>query len=186
VAAFDSEFEGFWTDKSDWAVRLEELSSDLSISPEENELLRQFIKSGYVVIPAAVSHTLCDFLREEIINVNRKSEFYICRTKRQSYSYATREATADKAFRLIDFHVNSQKAQLPGLLWRTSLRGVVNFYTIQEVTVFPTIYLVKSTKVGIRIGTERTPGGFLYNHSSRKSVSISLMKRYSTQRKVTL
>lgn len=111
LASLDSSFDGFWTDSTEWESTLTALKGAMSMDEREAEQLRHFIRNGYVVLENAVSGELCDAITAEIDQVTRNSEYFICRTKRQSYSHATESAVSDQAFRLIDLHVNSENAQ---------------------------------------------------------------------------
>ena len=111
MPGFNSRFEGFWTDKSDWMHSLSQFRADSEIDDCEGKQLRQFIESGYVILPGAVKPELADALNREVSDVHRHSEYFIARTNRQSYSHATKEVIRNHKGRLIDFHVNSWLAQ---------------------------------------------------------------------------
>jgi len=108
---FNSRFKGFWTDDADAEQQLEKMRADGTVTASEAELLLQFIRDGYVVIPNAISHELADQLANEMANVHQTPEKFVARGERQNYSYATEEVTHSKFIRLIDYYVNSALAR---------------------------------------------------------------------------
>jgi phytanoyl-CoA hydroxylase len=147
MAAFDSQFQGFWTDQSDWETALRKREESGDITAQEAQQLRTFIESGYVIIPDAVSHTLCDAIKDEIINVSDHSDNFICRTNRKSYSYATAEATSDKAFRLVDFHVNSQNAQQA--MYSTKIKRFLDMLFGEPSLAFQSLTFIHGSQQGV-------------------------------------
>jgi len=108
---FNSRFKGFWTDEVDAERQLEKMRADGTVTAKEAELLLQYIRDGYAVIPNAISSQLADQIADEMAHVSRTPEKFVARGERNNYSYATEEVTQSKFVRLIDYYVNSALAR---------------------------------------------------------------------------
>jgi len=108
---FNSRFKGFWTDTVDAEFDLKKMLADATVTAQEAELLSQFIRDGYVVIPNAISTQLADQIAHEMANVHNTPEKFVARAERQNYSYATEAVVQSKFIRLIDYYVNSSLAR---------------------------------------------------------------------------
>lgn len=103
-------FSPLWTDRPDALDSLTKREASGDIGAELGQQLRHLIEHGYIVIPNAISHELADSLMEEISGVTDSPDNFIARRARAAYAHPTQDVVQDPTFRLIDFHVNSQKA----------------------------------------------------------------------------
>ena len=61
-----SSFGGLWTDRRDVNDEIDRRLADGRLNPEQGEMVRTFVRQGYLILPGAVPEAICDELRRDI------------------------------------------------------------------------------------------------------------------------
>lgn len=112
---YRSRFGGLWTDLDSAAELVDGKRALGWISEEESELLRTWVRDGFVVIPRAISHELIDALDLEVEQIWSGSSPHRCLVEFWEGGVRTEKpagpAFKDKAVKLLDLHSVSDIAR---------------------------------------------------------------------------